>query len=167
MKLLCETDLPCRLISAGEGYHSDAIKAYCHELGLDDRVTFVGKVADRGLLFGLYASADLLFFPSLYDNAPLVVREAALAGVPSLLSAGSNAAEIVEDGVNGYTAAVNAEAMAARIRDIFSDSEARRTVGLQAKETIPVSWLQIVRRVETAYRTGSKEGHIDTLERPD
>ena len=164
VKQLSESDSPCRLISVGEGYHSGAIQAYSHELGLDDCVRFVGKVTDRDLLFGLYAAADLLFFPSVYDNAPLVVREAALAGLPSLLAAGSNAAEIVTDGVNGYTAEVTADAMAARIRGIFSDGESRSAVAQSARETIPVSWNQIVRRVVTAYRTGSEEGHVDKLD---
>ncbi len=166
LKLLSASETPCRLVSVGEGYHSDAIKAYCHELGLDDSVRFLGKVADRKLLFGLYAAADLLFFPSVYDNAPLVVREAALAGLPSLLAAGSNAAEVVSDGVNGYVAETDAEAMKARILRVLADGDARRQVGRNAKETIPVSWRQIVERVVTAYRTGSKEGHVDTLDRP-
>ncbi|MBQ6432269.1 MAG: flippase-like domain-containing protein [Oscillospiraceae bacterium] len=165
VKRLSESDTPCRLVSVGEGYDSDAIQAYSRELGLDDCVRFVGKVANRELLFGLYAAADLLFFPSVYDNAPLVVREAALAGLPSLLAEGSNAAEIITDGVNGYAAETTADAMAERIRRIFSDREAHETVARNAKETIPVSWNQIVARAVTAYRTNSAEGHVDKLDK--
>ena len=41
-------------------------------------------------------------FPSLYDNAPMVVREAAVMGTPAVLVAGSDAAEIIHDGANGF-----------------------------------------------------------------
>ncbi|MBQ1372271.1 MAG: glycosyltransferase [Oscillospiraceae bacterium] len=164
LKRLADRGEAYELLVVGEGYHGEAIQTYCRELGLEKRVHFLGKIADRKLLFGVYAASDLMFFPSLYDNAPLVLREAALAGVPSLLAAGSNAAEVVEDGVNGYLAAPDAESMERRILEIFSDSEARRQIGQKAKQSIPISWSKIVERVVTAYRSGSKQGHIYTLE---
>ncbi len=55
-------------------------------LGLNDMVIYTGHVTDTNLLDGLYTRADLLVFPSLYDNAPMVVREAAALGTPSLLA---------------------------------------------------------------------------------
>ena len=39
---------------------------------------------DASLLDGLYARASLFAFPSLYDVAPMVVREAAVMGTPSV-----------------------------------------------------------------------------------
>ncbi len=163
MKLLSTGETPCMLVCAGDGDHSEAIRTYCHELGLDDCVRFIGQVDDLAARHDLYAAADLLFFPSVYDNAPQVVREAALAGLPSLLTAGSNAAEIVKNGVNGYTAEASAEAMAARILEILSDTEALMSVGRNAKETIPAGWDQLIWRVTAAYRTGSKEGHVEAV----
>ena len=164
LKRLADRGEMHELLVVGEGYHGQAIAAYSRELGLENRVHFLGKIADRKLLFGIYGASDLMFFPSLYDNAPLVLREAALAAVPSLLAAGSNAAEVVEDGVNGYLAVPEAEAMERRILEIFSDPAGRLAVGQKAKQTIPVSWSQIVERVVQAYRSGSKEGHTHALE---
>ena len=162
LKLLVEKDPSYYLVIAGEGYNGDAIRAYAEKKGIRDNTRFVGKVIRRDLLFGLYESSDIFFFPSLYDNAPLVLREAAAASLPSLLTEGSNSAEIVEDGVNGYTAAHNAEAMAARIEEAFASGRIRE-VGRKAMETIPIGWDEIIARAVLAYRTGSEEGHIEML----
>lgn len=152
-KLLHDRGMDFMTILAGEGYHGEEIRKYADGLGLGDRLSFVGRVTDRPLLYGLYDRADLFFFPSLYDNAPLVLREAALAGTPALLTEGSNAAEIVHDGYNGYTAAPTAEAMADKIGAIFA-SEEHIEVGRNAARTIPVSWSDIVDAVLLAYREG-------------
>lgn len=40
---------------------------------------------EREILKRYYVAADLFLFPSLYDNAPLVIREAAALGTPSVL----------------------------------------------------------------------------------
>lgn len=162
LKKLVEIDKSYFLILAGTGYNEKEIKDYVKKYGLLDYTYFTGKIIDRELLFGLYSHSDLFFFPSLYDNAPLVLREAAMASTPALLSKGSNSAEIVEDGVNGFTEEPDAGKMADKIRAIFSDGKIAE-VGRKACETIPVSWGEIVDRAMLAYRTGSKEGHEHML----
>lgn len=150
-------------VIVGDGYDGEAIKQYAGSLSLDDSMLFTGKISDRELLCGLYLAADLFFFPSVYDNAPLVLREASLMSVPSLLTAGSNSAEVVNDGVNGYTEENDADKMAARIETIFADRSAMHAVGQNARETIPISWDDIVRRAESKYRTLEKRlyGQVD------
>lgn len=143
------------LVVGGSG--NAEIESYAGSLGIDEHVRFLGKISDRQLLFGLYAYANLLFFPSTYDNAPLVLREAALTALPTLLAEGSNAAEIVEDGVNGFTAPATVEAMSDKIRQIFSDGSLK-TVGEAAQKSIPIPWANIVSRAVTAYRTDSEQG---------
>ena len=145
-------------VIAGKGYDSAAILKYADELCLGTSVRFLGEIADRQLLYGLYLASDLFFFPSVYDNAPLVLREAALMGLPALLAAGSNSAEVVTDGVNGFTAENDCAKMAEKIRQIFS-YEALREVGQNARETIPVSWDEIVGRAAAKYRTAEKRSY--------
>ena len=138
------------LIIAGQGYHEKEIFKYANSLKVKN-VKFIGEV-NGPELYGVYSAADLFFFPSMYDNAPLVVREAALMGVPSLMTKGSNAAEVVEDGENGYVAELDETAMADRIVEIFSDPEKKALVDQKAKETIPEPWSDIVERVIATYR---------------
>jgi len=138
-------------IIAGTGYDEHDIKKYAEEIGVSDRVIFTGIIDDRSVLFGLYKTADVFFFPSVYDNAPLVLREAALAATPALLVDGSNAAEVIEDGVNGFVADNNVEAMAKKIREILSRDDIA-DIGERAKETIPIMWSEIVDRVKEQYK---------------
>ena len=62
---------------AGAGQDLERLKALAASLNLQDRVLFTGFVGDREEILSLYRRADLLVFPSVYDNAPMVVREAA------------------------------------------------------------------------------------------
>ncbi|MEA4965317.1 MAG: flippase-like domain-containing protein [Oscillospiraceae bacterium] len=145
-------------VIVGKGYDREAITSYADSLNLGDSVKFTGGIADRELLRGLYLASDLFFFPSLYDNAPLVLRESAQMGLPALLVAGSNSAEIVKDGVNGYTAENDRAAMTAKIQAIFAGGD-RVAVGKKAQETIPVSWDVIVQRAEKRYRLLKKRSY--------
>lgn len=138
-------------VIVGCGYNEDEIKKYARKIKIDDRVIFTGKIADRRLIAGVYMLSDLLFFPSLYDNAPLVLREAATVGLPALLVEGSNSAEVIEDGVNGYVAKDDVEAMKEKIVEVFS-SDRIKTVGENAKNTIPKTWEEIVKKALDGYR---------------
>ena len=157
-KLLKAQDEDYVTVIVGEGYNAEAIKKYAASLKLGDSVIFTGQIADRELLYGLFLSADLFFFPSLYDNAPLVLREAALMGLPALLSAGSNSAECVRDGENGYTEAPEAAKMAAKIKAVFAVSDMKQ-VGQNAKNTIPISWDNIVSEALERYRNAEKRSY--------
>ncbi len=140
------------LLVAGDGYDGEAIRGYADGLGLPPgAVRFLGRVEDRDLLAGLYLNADLFFFPSVYDNAPLVVREAASLGVPSLLAAGSNAAEAVEKDVSGFTAEADPAAMAREIRRVFSEEGLLARVGEGARQSVARPWEEIVPRVREKY----------------
>ncbi|MBQ7508785.1 MAG: flippase-like domain-containing protein [Spirochaetales bacterium] len=137
------------VVIAGTGYYMNEVRQYVEKLGLNDDVMFLGKISDRKLLKGVYLASDLFFFPSLYDNTPLVLREAAQMGLPALLVTGSNAAEAVTDGQNGFTAENDCAAMTAKILDIFSSD--LKTVSENARKTIPVSWSTITERVVKEY----------------
>ena len=137
-----------RIVFAGQGPDAEKMQALADELGLSDVAVFTGHIADREILKGLYARADLFVFPSLYDNAPMVVREAAAAGTPSLLIKGSCAAEGVEDGVNGFLCENTPEDIAACMERAVPTAKA---VGAKARETIPIPWHRIAKDVLDRY----------------
>ena len=76
-------DVPFKMFFVGTGYAAEEMKQLVSEKGLDDKVTFTGMLTDREAITRYYAAADLFLFPSLYDNAPLVVREAAALHTPA------------------------------------------------------------------------------------
>lgn len=142
-----------RLLIVGDGYDGEEIRQYADSLDLpEDMVRFMGRIEDRELLAGVILCSDLFFFPSVYDNSPLVLREAASLGIPALLVEGSNAAEAVVKDKNGFTAEEDPRAMCAEIRRIFGNEELRRSAGKSAETTVAKSWTQIVAEVEEKYR---------------
>ena len=142
----------CLTVVVGSGYNSADIQKYAEKLGLGERIRFPGEVSSRELRFGLYLLSDLFFFPSTADSSPPALREAALAGLPALLVTDSPAAAPIREGENGYTAPENVARMTGRVQQILDDPE-RAQVGQRAKETLPVSWDDVVQRVTEAYRS--------------
>jgi glycosyltransferase involved in cell wall biosynthesis len=135
----------------GEGYAAGAMKVMVDQLGLAGCTTFAGVVRDRRALSAHYARADCFLFPSQYDTNGLVVIEAAAFGVPSLLIQGSDAAEGVRDGVNGFLAGDSVRAYAAKLRQVISHPEAAAAAGAGARRSLYRSWQTAVTEVRDRY----------------
>lgn len=144
-------DLPFRMFFVGTGYAAGEMKDLVAQKGLSDKVTFTGMLTEREKVTRYYAAADLFLFPSLYDNAPLVVREAAALHTPAVMVEGSTAAEILRDGENGYLVPNELDAFAARLRQLYRDRAEVRRVGLTASRTIVRSWEDVVGEVLDRY----------------
>ena len=159
-KILKDRGVAFRLVTAGDGPDYDKLVKLGHKLELDDRVQFLGYVDDRAEIMALYSLADLLVFPSLYDNAPMVLREAAAMQTPGLLVAGSTSAENLVDGENALIARDDSpEAIAERIQNGLVSLA---TIGKNAQKTIPVSWDKIMEKVVAEYAAliREKQGRI-------
>ncbi len=150
-RLLCDRSKDWYLIMAGSGKDEKEIEQYAASLNLSDHVLFTGLIKDRDLLRGVYLNADLLFFPSVFDNAPLVLREAAVLGVPTLATEGSNAAGAIRKNVNGFTASATPKDMSHEIMRIFTEEDVKQ-IGRAARDTIPLSWEKLIPMVLEEYR---------------
>jgi len=136
--------VPFRLLLAGQGIDMGAIGQKIHDLNIQDRAEQIGHITDTNLLDALYARASLFAFPSLYDAAPMVVREAAVMGTPSVMVKGSTAAEIICPGVNGLLCENNARDLARVMTEAIREPERLKAIGKQARETIPVPWEKVL-----------------------
>ena len=145
---LYRKEAPCRMLFVGQGPDRDAIVAYAEELGLSDVTRFLGHLSGREELMELYAAADLFLFPSIYDNAPMVVREAAAAGTPSVLVRGSCAAADTVAGQNAFHCDDSPESLAATIKEALPRA---REVGERARLEVPRPWPSILADVRTRY----------------
>lgn len=149
MAILRKQGQPFRLVTAGDGPDFDAITEEARTLGIGDACTFEGFISDRSRLMALYRCADLLVFPSVYDNAPMVLREAATMSTPGLVVKGSCSAEGVEDGVNGFIC--DNETPEAIADTILRALPMLDTVGEKARQTIPMHWKDIILRAVDEY----------------
>jgi len=71
------------LILLGEGGHMEAIKALAKELGIEDKVYFLGN---RSNVYDYYQAMDYFLYPSRYEGLPGTVIEAQAAGLRCLIS---------------------------------------------------------------------------------
>ena len=140
-----------KLLLAGQGIDMNAIGDKIRELNIQDRAEQIGHITDASLLDALYDRADLFTFPSLYDAAPMVVREAAVMGTPSVMVRGSTAAEIIRDGENGLLCENSSEDLARVMTEALKDPEKLKEIGRRAKETIPVPWEKVLEKAVERY----------------
>ncbi len=140
-----------RMVMVGQGPHQNEIRAYAQELEAEENFVFTGQIMEREHIMSLYARADLFLFPSLYDTAGLVVREAAAAGVPSLLVEGSSAAECIQDGENGFLCKDDPKSICDTIARAMADKPLRKHIGEAARQTLPVPWPVIIQGVRERY----------------
>lgn len=86
-----------RLVLVGKsGPAADGIRHQAETLGISDRVTFAGYVADESLP-ALYARASVFCYPSLYEGFGLPVVEAMACGAPVVTSTVSSLPEVAGD----------------------------------------------------------------------
>ena len=100
--LVCEK-LDARLILVGGGPDSCRALRTASELGVADRVEFIGVVPR---VEPLLRTADLLLLPSRNESFGLVALEAMASGVPVIASDVGGLPEVVEHGVTGFLAPV-------------------------------------------------------------
>jgi glycosyltransferase involved in cell wall biosynthesis len=140
-----------RMVFVGQGYAKARLQRLVAELGISGKTFFHNTVHDRDLLASIYARGDLLLFPSLYDNAPLVLREAAAFSTPALLLEGSTAASVIEDGRNGFLARNDLEAYSEKAIALLKDPRDLERAGLGARMSLCRSWQDVLRQVGDRY----------------
>ena len=158
-------DVPFRMFFVGDGYAAEGMKHMVSEKGLDGRVTFVGPVSEREKIVDYYAAADLFVFPSLYDNAPLVVREAAALHTSAVMARGATASTIIRDGENGFLTDNDPDKLAELLRKLIHDPERVRRAGVQASRTIVRSWEDCLEEVIDRYNVLLRSRGLAPLER--
>ena len=71
-----------RLLICGEGRDEQRLRATSRRLGVEARIIFLGKLPRSEVLRLMAEEADVLLFPSLHDEGPMVVAEALSVGLP-------------------------------------------------------------------------------------
>src|SRR5262249_26465029 len=104
------------------------------ELGLADRVHFLGPRRDLGNLLG---AMDVFVMPSLWEGLPLSMVLAMGAGVPVIATAVAGIPEVVCDGRTGLLVPPgNAEALGGALVRLRADAAMRTRLGCEAKAAV-------------------------------
>jgi len=88
-----------RVQFAGSGPTMETIERKARELGVAERVEFLG---DRSDVARLLRAADIFALPTNWEGFPISILEAMRAGLPIVASDVGGVREAVVDGVNGF-----------------------------------------------------------------
>ena len=114
-------DLPIRSVYIGDGRDESALRERSRKLGLSDRVRWAGAVDDAGALFRAF---DLFALSSRTEGTPIALFEAMSAGTPVVASAVGGVGDVVGVGEAWLVPAEDPKALAAAIREAFTDATA-------------------------------------------
>jgi len=121
-----------RLLMVGEGPERPHAAALAHELGVADRVVFLGSFPRVETLLCI---ADLFLLPSAKESFGLTALEAMASGVPVIASTIGGIPEVVEHGVSGYLHDVgDVERMTASALSLLDDERRYAAFSQAARE---------------------------------
>jgi glycosyltransferase involved in cell wall biosynthesis len=124
------------LAVAGDGPERGSLERRAHELGLDDRVRFLGSVS-RDAVLRLFRAADASVLSSAWENFPHTVVEALAVGCPVIATAVGGVPEVVRDGENGLLVPPgDPAALAAAVWRFFSDAALRERLATAAPGSV-------------------------------
>ena len=131
---LINGEVDSRLYMVGDGPEREPAEGLVSELGLADRVLFLGEVSDVAEILG---QADLFLLPSEQESFGLAALEAMSCEVPVIATRVGGLPEVVRDGVDGYLVDVGDVAtMAERGAELLGDEPLRERMGAQARERV-------------------------------
>ena len=98
---------------------------------LDKRVVFAGRQED---VRPYYGAGDVLVLPTLYDPFPNVILEAMAAGLPVITSTKCGAAEIIDDGHEGFVCDAHDQGSLNRYMNMLLNQELSLKMGQEARK---------------------------------
>ena len=125
--------VPSQLVLVGDGPDRSASEWLAHELGIHDRIHFLGKQERVNELLPL---ADLMIMPSELESFGLAALEAMACKVPTIATRVGGVPELIDDGVTGLLYPVAAlDAMAAGVIALLQDRDRLEVMRDAARKT--------------------------------
>jgi glycosyltransferase involved in cell wall biosynthesis len=123
---------------AGDGPEEQMLREKASALGIANRVTFSGYVADTRLV---YLAADVLLMPSRYEGLPMTLLEAMAMGLPVVASKLDGIAEVIGDGGEGFLVPSDDAALfVERTAALLADAELSSRISKNARAKIEASF---------------------------
>ena len=145
-------DLPARLLMIGQGPELGLAQERARELGIFDRISWLGLIDDITVLL---ASSDLFLLPSESESFGLAALEAMASGLPVVSTRSGGIPEVVMEGQTGFLSEVgDVESLAAHCHRLLTDDALRRKMSSAARKvaTERFGWESVLHCYETAYR---------------
>jgi len=163
--------IAAKLLIVGQGPQGQEWQTLTRQLGLDDKVAFLGRVSEEELI-ALYHACDVFVLPSIHrsESWGAVQIEAMACGKPVVCTElGTGTSFVNVDGVTGRVVPPrDAAALAAAINALLSDEATRRAMGARARERAQqeFSLETMVERVLAVYGEVLGEGSLAKVPKP-
>ena len=119
---------------AGDGPLTGRLQERARQLGLADRVHFLGWQSRQQLL-ACYQEANLFLFPSRHEGMPNALLEAMASGLPAVTTRIAGNEELVVDSVTGILVeSENTESLRSALRSLLGEEQLRRKMGIAARQ---------------------------------
>jgi glycosyltransferase involved in cell wall biosynthesis len=127
-------DARWRLLLAGDGSLRESAREHAQQLGIGERVHFLGVRAD---VPELLAACDLFALASDWEGSPLALIEAMASGLPVVATAVGGVPELVEHGTAGLLAPPrDAPALAESLAALAQDPQRRESFAGCARQRV-------------------------------
>lgn len=137
----------------GGGPEGDRLRALARELGVADRIRFLGVRPNREMP-GLLCSGEVAVFPSLMEATSVAALEAMSCGLPVAASRVGGLPEIVDGTVGALFEPGDPGALAAALGQLLARGDLAE-LGAHARERVVARWslARLARRHREIYRT--------------
>ncbi|MCC7008725.1 MAG: glycosyltransferase family 4 protein [Acidobacteria bacterium] len=133
---------------AGTGTNRPELERLVEQLGVGDRVRFLGEVSDKDLI-ELYGGALGVIFAPYDEDFGYVTLEAFLSGKPVITTTDAGGpTEFVIDGVNGRVTAPDPDALAAAVAGLDADRRQAAAFGDAGYDRArEITWAGVIERL--------------------
>jgi len=127
-------NLQCRVI--GEGSDRERFAALARDLGIGDRVHFLGQCS-RVEVAEAMRDCSVFVLPSRYEGLGCVYLEAMACGKPAIACRGQGIEEIIDHGENGWLIPVDGlDELVQGLQTLLGNAELSARIGAAARQTI-------------------------------
>jgi glycosyltransferase involved in cell wall biosynthesis len=135
------------LVGSGSHTRQDMYKELAQELGVENRVRFLGTMPNQKLP-ELYGLADVFVHPSKSEALPIVILEALACETPVVVADVGGIRDVVIDNFNGllYRDPKDHEELASRVRELLVDPKRGKEFGHNGRELVKAkfNWKQVL-----------------------
>ena len=148
VRAMARVPAPLSLVVVGEGSHRSQIERAAEEVGVTDRVRFLGAVDDDALV-ALYRDALALVYVPFDEDYGLATLEAFLAAKPVVTALDSGGTlEFVRDDVTGVVVDADPAAIGAAVAALHADRARARRLGDAGREVASaITWDNVIERL--------------------
>jgi N-acetyl-alpha-D-glucosaminyl L-malate synthase BshA len=126
-------EVPAQLVLVGDGPDRSAAEWLAHDLGIQNRVHFLGK---QERVHELLPLADIMLMPSELESFGLAALEAMACKVPSIATCVGGVPELIDDGETGLLYSVgDVDGMAAGALSLLTDKSRMGTMREAGRKT--------------------------------